>query len=269
LDGPNVPAEAPAGPLKLPFSGTFLMDGTDTHFYSNGSGCAAGPNPTPNPVRAVGYAVNDANSYNNIVTAIHSNEGEYTGLGSADPNVYYVGNPPPPGPPTLAGNMQTLLGVNSLATSISQQADVRLNGPVTQSDSNNVMPPAMSATNPMTVVVNGDLTESGWSGTGYGILLVTGTFTYDQNSSWNGIILVIGKGDFEVQNTINNNGAINGAVFIATTVDSAGNPLASLGPPIIGYDAAGNHGIFYSSCWVQYVQSAGKYQVLSFHEIPQ
>jgi hypothetical protein len=270
LDGPNVPPASPGGPLTLPYSGSFLMDGTDTHFYSNSGGCVAGPNPNPQPVWAVGYAVNDANSYNNIFTAIHSNEGEYVGrpIGRppADPSVSYVGGP---ATPSLAGNMQTLAEINALVTSISQQADVTIAGPATQSDSNNLMPAGMSATNPMTVVVNGDFTENGWSGTGYGILLVTGNFTYDQNSSWNGIILVLGKGNFIVQNTINNNGVINGAILIATTVDSSGNPLSALGSPVINYNAAGNQGIFYSSCWVQYVQSPGRYQVLSFHEIPQ
>jgi hypothetical protein len=266
LDGPNVPAAAPGGPLNLPFAGAFWMDGTDNHFYSSGGGCVAGPNPSRLPVRAVGYAVNDANSYNNIVNAIHSNEGEYIGLGWADPNVYYVGGP---AAPSLAGNMQTLAEINALATGISQQADLTIAGPATQSDSSNLMPAGMSATNPMTVVVNGDFTENSWSGTGYGILLVTGNFTYDQNSSWNGIILVLGKGNFIVQNTINNNGVINGAVLIATTVDSFGNPLSTLGSPVINYNAAGNQGIFYSSCWVNYVQAPGKYQMLSFHEIPQ
>jgi len=268
LDGPNV--GSPPSVINLPFGPQFYVDGTDTHFYSNGTGCAAGANPSPNRVRGVGYSNNDASS-TNIINSIGFNHGEYIGLGSQDPNVYYVGNPPPPGPPTLNGNMQTLAEVNSLVTSISQQADLTLSGPVTQSDSTNLMPAAMSATNPMTVVVNGDFTENGWSGVGYGVLLVTGNFTYDQNSTWNGIILVIGKGVFNAPAIGPQNGQINGALFLATTVDSSGNPLSSLGSPTLNYDThtSGNFGIFYSSCWVQFAQSPGRYQVLSFHEIPQ
>ena len=272
LDGPDVGVDPTT--FMLPFGGQFYVDGTDTRFHSSGSGCVAGSNPSPSPVRGIGYSSNDA-SGTNITTLVGDNHGEYTGLGFTPsiPSVFYVGNPPPPGPPTLAGNMQTVSQINALAASISQQADVRLSGPVTQSDFNNVMPAAMGPTNPMTVVVNGDFTESGWNGTGYGILLVTGTFTYDENSTWNGIILVIGKGAFVAPYNTARDGQINGTVFIANTVDASGNPLATLGPPIFNYNYSthtpGNYGIFYSSCWVQYVQSAGKYQVLSFHEIPQ
>jgi hypothetical protein len=64
-------------------------------------------------------------------------------------------------------------------------------------------------------------------------------------------------------------GQINGAVLIATTEDLSGNPLSSLGSPTYTYPYQGSQGIYYSSCWVQYVQSVTKYQVLSFHEIPQ
>jgi hypothetical protein len=67
----------------------------------------------------------------------------------------------------------------------------------------------------------------------------------------------------------NNTSKINGAVFIATTLDAMGNPLSALGSPTFDFTGYGNPGIYYSSCWVQYVQAAGKYQVLSFHEIPQ
>jgi hypothetical protein len=267
LDGPNI---NPSTPFNLPYGGQFYVDGTDTQFYSSGSGCVAGMNPSPVPVRAIGYSTNDATSNTTITTMIGDNHGEYTGLGFTPsiPSVFYVG---PPGPPALAANMQSVVQINNLVAGISQLADVRINGPVTQSDSNNLMPAAMGPTNPMTVVVNGDFTENSWNGTGYGILLVTGNFTYDQNSTWNGIILVIGQGNFIVHDSSGRNGRINGAVFVANTVDASGNPLASLGTPIFNFDnhTAGNYGIYYSNCWVQYVQTAGKYQILSFHEIPQ
>jgi len=270
LDGPHV-ADAPALPFSLAFGGQFLNDGTDAYFYSNGGGCAAGTNPSPNQVYAMGYANND-DSPTNITTAIGSNWGEYKGIGFSTghggvPSVGYVGGP---GLPSLGSNMQTVGQLNALVGTIEQEADVTLTGPITQSDGSSVLPAAMSATNPMTIVVKGDFTESSFTGTGYGTLLVTGTFTYDQNSSWNGIILVIGKGSFQVQNTIQNgNAGINGAILVAATTDSFGNPLPTLGSPIFNYNAVGNQGIVYSSCWVQYVQAPTKYQVLSFHEIPQ
>jgi hypothetical protein len=281
MDGPNVGHNA-TYPFVMPIGANFVIDGMDTYFSPGAGGCVAG-NPSPVAVRAVGYTNTGGGdqSSTNINTGIAGGMANdfvgstAAGTGAHPPNVYYVGNSPPTGPPTISSTLQTLAGVNSLATGISQSADVTLVGPVTQSDSSNLMPAAMSATNPMTVVVNGDFTENGWSGTGYGILLVTGTFDYDPNSSWNGVILVIGKGVFYSSQSSPGTGKINGAVFVATTDDASGNPLPPLSPlgsPTANFangEGFGNQGIFYSSCWVQYVQSGSKYRVLSFHEIPQ
>jgi hypothetical protein len=276
LDGPNVPSTGPY-PFSLPWGANFFIDGTDQYSYAGAGSCVAGSNPSPFPVRGIGYSNSGSGDMSGAIIASAAggaNHGDYRGLGPAAPNVYNVGNSPPPSPPpppTLTSNLQTLSGVNSVVTKLSQLADVTISGPVTQSDSNNLMPAGMSATNPMTVVVNGDFTENGWSGTGYGTLVVTGIFTYDPNSTWDGVILVIGKGVFTVARTsyAQGFGQINGAVLIATTVDLAGNPLSFLGSPTYAYPYQGSQGIYYSSCWVQYVQTAGKYQVLSFHEIPQ
>jgi hypothetical protein len=275
LDGPNVPNSG-SYPFTVPWGANFFVDGRDQYFSLGAGGCVAG-NPSPLPVRGIGYSNNDS-SFGNITAAIGpSITGDFTGspaagTGSSSPNVYYVGNLPPTGPPTLASNLQSLAEVNTVVTTLTQIADVTLDGtvtPVIQSDSQNAMPAGMSATNPMTVVVNGDLNTTGWTGTGYGVLLVTGTFTYDSNSTWNGVILVIGKGIFSSHVFSQGTGRINGAVFVATTLDTSGNPLPALGSPVFDFGGQGSQGIYYSSCWVQYVQSATKYQVLSFHEIPQ
>lgn len=276
FDGPNVGHNLIDPGINMPYSADFIIDAFDQDYYPNAGSCALGSNPSPQPMRAIGYSTNDG-SQATINTAIFNgtgyNDGDFvgnsTGVSPPTPNVAYVGYPAPPGPPTLSANLQTLSGVNSVVTSLSQLADVNLTGPVTQSDSNNLMPAAMSATNPMTVIVNGDFTENGWSGTGYGILLVTGTFTYDPNSSWNGIILVIGKGVFTSTVGYPGSGRINGAVLVAATVNASGTPLPSLGSPTFDFTGYGSQGIYYSSCWIQAVQTASRYRVLSFHEIPQ
>jgi len=125
----------------------------------------------------------------------------------------------------------------------------------------------MSVLNPVIVVVNGDFNLHG-NGTGYGLLLVTGTLDYDPDASWNGVILVIGKGTFTSSNR--GVGVINGAVFIAQTRDSAGNLLPD---PNLGHSSftqtGGGNGIQYSSNWVKAAQALMPYQVLSFREIPQ
>jgi hypothetical protein len=135
----------------------------------------------------------------------------------------------------------------------------------------------MSASNPMTIVINGNLDLNGWHHTGYGILLVTGLLTYDPDASWYGIILVIGEGIMYSHQL--GSGQIVGAVLVASTVDVNGNPLppytslgspTPLGSPSFDFThSSQGQGLYYSSCWVQYVQSPMKYQVLSFHEIPQ
>ncbi|MEI4913986.1 hypothetical protein Q8G39_28460, partial [Klebsiella pneumoniae] len=85
------------------------------------------------------------------------------------------------------------------------------------------------------------------NGTGYGLLLVTGTLDYDPDNTWNGIILVIGKGVFN--STRNGLGVINGAVLVAKTRDSAGNLLSSLGASSFTGSGSGGAGIQYNTAW--------------------
>ncbi len=127
----------------------------------------------------------------------------------------------------------------------------------------------MSPTNIMTVVANGDLNIRDWSHDGYGLLLVTGTFTYDPDTVWNGIILVIGQGI--VNGSQQEYKQINGEMFVAKTRDTSGNLLTGrIGGASVSFDPdmQGN-GIRYSSCWIQKAQPVGTYKVLSFHEISQ
>ena len=173
----------------------------------------------------------------------------------------------PVGPVSVPTVLQTPTSLDALVQSISQGADVVVNGPVTLSDSNNFMPPGMSATNPVVVVVNGDLNVRGWNNVGYGLLLVTGQLTYYPDSSWDGVILVIGKGQFV--GTQNGYGQISGVLFIAQTRDPvSGKLLSRLGPASFNV-TGGSKGIHYSSKWVAATRGLAPYQVLSFREIAQ
>lgn len=241
--------------FSVPSSGTFLVSGTDQNDPLNSipNGCT----PGASLVDGVGYTNSGDASQSNILSAIlPANRPNYTGLGGTTPNVNYVG-----GVGGLAGNLQTVSGMSSLVQTITQNADVVINGPATQAN----MPAAMSASNPMTIVVNGDLTFNGWHNTGFGILLVTGTFTYDPDASWDGIVLVIGQG--VIYSHQGGAGKFYGAMLVANTVGGVGNQL---GPSSFDFTSgAGSNGIYYSSCWVNYVQSPYSYKVLSFHEIRQ
>jgi hypothetical protein len=203
---------------------------------------------------------------NNMIAKIPTNpasiRSNYTGVNAA-PDVEYLSSYPT--------SQQTPAQVDAIAQYIIQNADatfVPAGSAATQTAFLTSL--GMSATNPMTVIANGNLDISNWSNDGYGLLLVTGTFTYDPDTTWNGLVLVIGQG------IVNNaqNGQfkqINGAMFVAKTRDGSGNLLTGrIGGAFVSFDLnmQGN-GIRYSSCWVQNAQPRGVYKILSFHEIAQ
>ena len=178
-------------------------------------------------------------------------------------------SPTPPGPgPTavsLPTNLQTASALETLIQTIEVNADKythAVDGPQNET----VLPAGMSASTPMTVVVDSDLDLSHWRGTGYGILLVTGTLTYNGSSTWNGLVLAIGKG--QVVSTDDTGGGIYGAALVAQTRDpGTGVVTGSLGTP--SWIAPGGTTIAYSSCWANLVQPPITYKILSFREIPQ
>jgi hypothetical protein len=273
-------------PLNLNFPAALTLDGNAPQFTASPSpsfwvdgtdhGAVGTCNPTAPPVAAVGYT---SGSLSNFVRPSNASgipigppssadlRNHYTPFVAPDPDIVSV---------TLSPNLQTVAGLNALVQTIQQNADVVVNGNATQSN----MPAAMSATNPMTIVINGDLTLSSWHGTGYGLLLVTGKFTYDPDASWDGIILVIGQGWMHSQQGAYTTTQIQGAVFLARTLDASGNPLPPSSAPIFtaapgapsGFDFGGTpnsltNGIYYSNCWIQAAMPSAGYQVLSFHEI--
>lgn len=168
--------------------------------------------------------------------------------------------PPPAAAVTLSPNLQTASSLQTLVQMIKTNADIYKTGPQTSG-----IFPAMSGANPITIAVDGDLDMSTFTGQGFGILLVTGTLTYNPAASWSGIILVIGQGN--VISTGTGGGQIAGAVLVAQIVPGVG-----LLPPSLGqasWQASGGASINYSSCWANVVQTATTYKILSFREIPQ
>ncbi len=237
-----------------PSNKSFEVNGNDQ--FSVGS-CTPGSSSAA--VSAIGYTNSSDNSFTNIMNGIAPpNRNSYFGAGKSTPSVVGVNGLPP--------NLQTPSGLDALVQSVTQNADAVITGPVTQSDSNNIMPPGMSASNPVTVVVNGDLTFNGWHNSGYGLLVVTGTFNYDPNATWNGVILVIGQGNLIASQQ--GNGQINGAVLVAKTRDSSGNllPDPNLGAATVDY-SGGGLGIYYSSCWIKAAQAPSTFKILSYHQV--
>jgi hypothetical protein len=223
--------------------------------------CAPSGGPIPYPVYAV--AVPDNPDVGNVISGIPTSPNltvNFTGTGGFTPNVARV---------TLPTNLQTVQGLNQIAQTIIQNADAVIAGPATEAN----LPSAMSISNPMTVAVQGDFTlGASTTPTGYGLLLVTGNFTYATGAFWNGIVLVIGKGTM----TASENGAggtFNGAVLIAQTLDSSGNllPGPHPGPATFNDTQSSNvgRGFIYNCYWIQQAQVPLTYKILSFHEIRQ
>jgi hypothetical protein len=244
LDGNGVSFTGPSGDQD---------DGNK--FQINGNDVNAPPG-TSSGVPAIGYT--NSSDGSNISSKAVPSTNYLSPAGT--PNVGLVNLPP---------ILETLSGLDGLVQSITRGADLVLNPPSgTTADQTSLT--SMSSTNPMVVVVNGDFHLShagGTSFTGYGLLLVTGTLHYDPDVTWNGIILVIGKGVFDGSQH-GSGGQINGTVFVANTRDNSGNLLTSLGPASFNL-TGGGRGIRYSSQLVTSTQALMPYQVLSFREIAQ
>ena len=263
LDGTNVP-------FSVPTSTNFWVKGNDQD--SVGSCTQGAP-----PITAVGYTYDPPDSsrssiLSKITTPNPDRSGQYLSGASTAPNSV--------GLVSVSPNLQTVAGLNTLVQDISQVADKIINptpvdattglGTATQAD----LPAAMNSSNPMTVVVNGNLDLNGWHGYGYGLLLVTGEFKYDPDANWRGIVLVIGVG--KLSSSKGGTGEFHGAVFLANSVDTTTSPYTPLPPSSAPGPASfwftpgsGGNGVFYSNCWIQAAMPSLGYRILSFHEISQ
>jgi len=243
LDGNGVSFTGPP-PANIGHShGDFQINGNDSN----------APSGVSSGVPAIGYT--------------NSTDGSSISA-SAVPSSSYLSpvGTPTVGLVTLPPILQTPSGLDSLVKRITQNADLVLNPSHGSAADQRSLPAGMSASNPMVVVVNGDFNLH--NGTGYGLLVVTGTLDYDPDASWNGVILVIGQGTFTSSKA--GLGYINGAVFVAQTLNAAGTLLPD---PNLGYasftETGGGNGIHYSSTWVKTAEALMPYQVLSFREIEQ
>jgi hypothetical protein len=247
-------------------SNPYQMNGTD----GSGSppavpGCATNPATVKD---AIGVS---APSDAAVVTAgIPNNRiGNYTGAGGNTPNVNTV---------SMTSVFSSPAALDQLVQNIKQTAVLIPNPPnppnynnsgttynFGQSGPGYTWPANMSASNPQTIYVDGSFDLG--PNTGYGLLVVTGNFQYHGNSSWHGIILVVGDGTTTFIGNGGGNGEFDGAIFVATTRDALGNQLPNFG--IVNYDitGGGGNGIYYNSCWIKQAQQPPTYKVLSFREI--
>jgi hypothetical protein len=198
----------------------------------------------------------DATSTSTLISDIPaSTRNDYTGAGGT-PSVVNVNS-------TL-GMLSTVGGLQTLVNNIDTSADQVYN-------TNNPTISNLGTTSaPLITVVNGDYTfNPNNSNGGAGLLLVTGTLTIGGSgtSTFNGIILVIGKG--QVISNGNGNATINGGLFVANLYNSSGQLLPSTsnpGVPSFTWNGAGNLTLNYDSCWMTNLSDRIALRVLASHE---
>lgn len=246
FDGPG--ASFPTNPNSAVFS----VNGQDAAQGPNGgAGCSA---PANQP--AIG-------TYSNGDTATLN--GQLNRPGS------YTSNNPYPTTDAVAnvnGQMPSLNTVDGLTVFESQ---------ITSMAGSNVYTapagPSNMGTNaaPVINVINGDFTL-GPTNAGAGILLVTGALTLNGNFSYNGLVLVIGKGN--VTKTGGGNGTLNGSLFLANlytdTTYAVPIPLGSNlppGPTLMNWSGGGNATIQYDSCWINDLDKSLPYRLVTSREM--
>jgi Tfp pilus assembly protein PilX len=213
-------------------------------------GCTANPLTVKNAI-----GTTNAGDVAAIQAGIPSNRlGNYTGATGTTPDVGTV---------SIANSLDTPLDAYNTVQAITNSADLVINGNANQGQ----MPAAMSASNPMTVVVDGDFSMTG-NFTGYGLLVVTGNFSYSGTTGWNGIVLVVGDGTTTYNGSGGGNNSFNGAIYVATIWDAQRNLLNTFGPVQYDISGGGGSGTYYDSCWIKNAQQPISYQILSFREIP-
>ena len=257
--------------INMQFPAALTLDGPTPSFSAASSNpyvvSGADANPgTGNcpPIQASKPAIGvvQSSDVSPVGSAIPSNrQSNYTGGGLSTPSVGNVSS-------NLPLSEQTPAQLENLVAQIESVADYVVQGPATS------LPNYGSATNPVTIVVdspnNGATANLTLSGniTGYGVLVVRGSYNPSGTVGWNGVVLVIGQGG-GVVGTGGGNNSYNGAIFIANTRDSSGNLLSSLGAPTFNWSGGGGNGIQYNSCTINNATGSQTYRILGFHEVPQ
>jgi hypothetical protein len=254
LDGPN------ASFSPRPSSSQYFINGNDSgaagYTASGGTGTCNPSGPSAVPAISTG----DAAGATAITTAISGNpdrSSNYTGSGGT-PSVTNAGST---GTGQYGGPWSSPSQLDALVNRLANVADVTyscgIGAPCTPSGA------VGTNSNPQITYVSGDFNYGNASGAG--VLVVTGTLSFNGNGSFNGLVLVIGQGI--VTESGGGNGGFNGTVFVAKT-QSATPPyaeLATLGSPLYSWNGGGNSDIQYNSCWAN-IGNGMHYNVIAMRE---
>jgi hypothetical protein len=231
-----------------PHSAAFGVTGMDTHTGPNGgAGCPAATNE---PALG-GYDGASATSLQNQVNRPGSYAGSPAGITDVSSQL---------------GPLATVDGLNSLVSSVTTMAGSNVYG-ASPLPNPSTLNPGTNAS-PVINVVQGDYTLPG---SGSGILLVTGTLTMNGNPSFNGVILVIGKGN--VQKNGGGNGTLDGSLLVANLYSDTPPiyshliPSGAPGIPTIAWNGGGNATVQYDSCWINYMAQSLPFRTITDREL--
>jgi hypothetical protein len=221
-------------------------DGSTTHPPQNGTIC-----PPPGSEPAVGTFDNaSAASVNAAINSV-GRSGSYTGSPTSVANV---------GTALGAGGMNTVQGLTALVNEVAAAAP-----PANTYTNTTVIANPGTDSDPQINVVTGDLDITNL--TGAGILLVEGNASFSGRPNFDGVILIIGKGNVSMSG--GGNGVIDGAMLVANLYDSSGHLLTSGAPgvPVMDFSGNGNMTIQYDSCWVAAMNQSSPYKSLGVREM--
>jgi hypothetical protein len=250
-----------------PSSSAFNVSGTDV---AQGPTAGVGCDPAVNQPALGAYDNGSVATLDGDMVGPPDRSGQYTSSTpyATTPAVSNVNSSLSTGPI----NLTTVGGLTNLVNLITGAAGANVYPSGT-------VPPNMGTnTAPVVNVVNGDLTLTG---SGAGILLVTGQLTLNGNFSYNGIILAIGEG--AITKSGGGGGTVNGAMFAAnlySDIVPAGGPGAypayttllsppshAPGVPYFGWSGGGNATIQYDSCWIGNVTDALPFKLVAQREL--
>jgi hypothetical protein len=246
MDG-DLPSFTPGSSNAFSATGNDQSSSTNTLRPQNGTVC-----PPPGNEPAVGSYDNASNAVINASFAgPPDRSGNYTG---SPANVANVGTA------LGAGGMNTVQGLTALVNQVAAAASPAN----TYTNATGLTNPGTTAA-PVINVVTGDLNVSNL--TGSGILLVEGNANFSGRPNYNGIILIIGKGNLTMSG--GGNGVIDGAMLVANLYDSSNHliPSGTPGAPLISFSGAGNMTVQYDSCWVAAMNQSSPYKSLGVREM--
>lgn len=245
MDG-DLPSFTPGSSNAFSATGTDQSIITNTLRPQNGTVC-----PPPGNEPAVGTYDNASTSLVNTTLIASGRSGNYTGTPSNVANV---------GTALGAGGMNTVQGLTALVNQVAAAA-LPAN---TYTNATSITNPGIPSA-PVINVVTGDLNVTNL--TGSGILLVEGNASFSGRPNYDGIILIVGKGNLTMSG--GGNGVVDGAMLVANLYDSSNHLITSGAPgaPLISFSGAGNMTVQYDSCWVAAMNQSSPYKSLGVREM--